>query len=95
MAWYAAWERELLEQLAHTRGTLRDLRVDFAVRALQIRVGHHARAAMAGPADIEHVDVTRLDDAVEVGVNKVQSGRRSPVTEKPRFDVLRLEWLPQ
>ena len=36
---------------------LRDVRVHLAVGALEVGVGHHGRAAVAGPGDVDHVEI--------------------------------------
>ncbi|MGY4362179.1 hypothetical protein ACVW0J_008672 [Bradyrhizobium sp. i1.7.7] len=91
----AAGEGELPEKFSQSVCIARDVRIDLAVAAFEIGVGHHARAAMAGTADIEHVDIERADDAVEMGVNEVQTGRRAPMAEQARLDVLRPQRLAQ
>ena len=91
----AAGEGELSEQLAQSVGIARDIGIDLAVAAFEIGVGDHARAAMAGTADIEHADIQRADDAVEMGVNEVQSGRRAPMAEQTGLDVLGPQGLAQ
>src|SRR5207244_4259519 len=53
------------------------------------------RAAMAGTTDIEHADIKRADDAVEMGVDEVQTRRRAPMSKQARLDVLGPQWLAQ
>ena len=48
-----------------------------------------------GPVDVDHVEVARLDDPVQVDVDEVQPRRRAPVAEQPRLDVLQRERLLQ
>src|SRR5205085_9862766 len=48
-----------------------------------------------GTGDIDHVDVPRLDDAVEVDVDEIEAGRSSPVAEEARLGVLELEGLAE
>ena len=48
---------------------------------------------MPGPCHEDHVQVIFLDQAVQVDVDESQAGARSPVTQQPVFDVLRLERL--
>ena len=50
---------------------------------------------MARPGDVDGVQVVFLDDAVQMGVDEVQSRRRAPVAEQARFDVRQLEQLLQ
>lgn len=84
----AAGEGELPEQLAQPGGIARDVGIELAVAAFEIGVGDHAGAAVPGTADIDHVQVQRADDAVEMGINEVQTGRRAPMAEQTRLDVL-------
>ncbi len=84
----AAGEGELPEQPGHPRGVLGDGRVELAVGALQVGVRHHPRPAVAGPADVDDVQVLVPDHPVEVRVDQVEAGRGAPVPEQPRLDVL-------
>ena len=84
----AAGEGELLEQPGHPRGVLGDGRVELAVGALQVGVGHHPGPAVAGPADVDGVQVLVPYHPVEVRVDQVEAGRGAPVAEQPRLDVL-------
>ena len=84
----AAGEGELLEKPPQPVDVFRHVRVELAVRALEIGVRHHRRAAMPRPADIDHVQVVLINDAVQVRVDEVQPGRRAPVAEQARLDVL-------
>jgi hypothetical protein len=43
----------------------------------------------------DHVEVALPDDPVQMRVDEVEAGRRPPVAEEPRLDVLRLERLAQ
>ena len=89
----AARERELAEQAAHALLVLPDLGVDLAVGALEPGVGHHAGAAVAGAADVDHVGVAGADDAVEVGVDQVEPRGGAPVAEQAGLHVLEGEGL--
>jgi hypothetical protein len=91
----AARERELAEQPPDAVFGAVDLRVDLRVRALQIAVGDHARAAVPRAGDVEGVEIPFPDHSVQVGVEEVESGRRPPVTEEPRLDVLGPQRLAQ
>ena len=84
----AAGKRELLEQPLHPRFVAGDVGIDLAVGPFEIGVGDQRRAAVAGPGDEEHLEVERFDEPVEVGVDEVEAGRRAPVAEQPRLDVL-------
>ncbi|MGY4458208.1 hypothetical protein ACVWYI_002168 [Bradyrhizobium sp. LB13.1] len=91
----AAGEGELSEQLAQSVRIACDIGIDLAVAAFEIGVGDHAGAAVAGTADIDHAQVQRADDAVEMGINEVQTRRRAPMAEQTRLDVLGPQGLAQ
>ena len=88
MARNAAGERELVEEPLHPLLVLRHVGIDLAVGSLEIGVGDQPRAAVAGAGDVDHVEVELLDQPVEMGVDEVQAGRRAPVAEQARLDVL-------
>ena len=90
-----ARKRELFEQLPHPLGVRRDVRIELAVGALEIRVRHQPRPAVARSGDVDHLEVALGDDAIEVDVDEVQARRRPPVAEEPRLRVLELERLAQ
>ena len=69
--------------------------IDFAVGSFKIGVGHHAGTAVAGTADIDDVEVTSLDDAVEMGINKIEPRGRAPVSQQARLDMLGFQRLQQ
>src|SRR6266542_6357036 len=50
---------------------------------------------MPRTANINNIEVELLDQAVEVHINKVQSGRRTPVTEQPRLHMLEFQRFAQ
>ena len=68
-----------------------DRRIALRVGPFQIGLRHQARAAMAGTDDVDHVQIVFLDQPIEVDVEKIQSGRRAPVPEQARLDVLERE----
>ena len=88
MAGDAAGKRELLEQPLHAGLVLGDLGVVLAVGALQVDVRHHGRPAVAGPADVHHIQVPGFDDPVEMHVDEVEAGASAPVSEQSGLDVL-------
>src|SRR6267143_670274 len=95
VAWDAAGERELAEQFLQSHGIATDRRINLAVSALEIRIRDHPRPAVAGTADEDRVQVPRLDQSVEVRVEKIQARRGPPMAQEPRFDVLDLQRLAQ
>ena len=72
-----------------------DVGIDLGVRALEVRTGHEPRAPMTRTDHIHHVEIMLLDQPVQVHVDKVQSGRCSPVSEQPGFDMLKLQGFAQ
>ena len=84
----AAGERELPEQATQAVHVVADRRVDLAVRAFQIRVGDSGRSAVTRAHHVDRVEPPTADDAVEMDVDEVQPGRRAPVPEQARLDML-------
>src|SRR5260370_30147128 len=78
---------ELPKQAAHAFVVLRDVRVNFAIGAFEPGIRNHSRTTVTGTANVDHVQVTCLDDTIEMRVNKIQAWRRAPVAEKPRLYV--------
>ncbi len=91
----AAGERELAEEGAHPVLVLGDVRVDLAVGALEIGVGHRGGAAVPGSDHVDGVEVPVADHPVHVGVDEVEPRGRPPVAEQAGLDVLRAQPLPQ
>src|SRR6185295_2431606 len=58
-------------------------------------VCHERRSAMTRPGDVDHVEVTLFDHAVEVHVDEILPGRRAPVAEQSRLDVFVLQRPPE
>ena len=50
-----------------------------------------ARTAVARTDDVDHVQIIVFDQAIQMHVKEIQSGRRSPVPEQPRLDMFELE----
>ena len=89
----AAGEGELFEHAFQALFILRNLWIDFAVRPFEPGVRNDPRAAVARTDDVDHVQVALLDHAIEMNVNKVETGRRAPMTHQTRLHVLLLERL--
>ena len=66
----------------------RDVAVHLGPRALQPRVGHGSRPAVARAHDVDDVEIALADHAVDVGVDEVEARRRAPVAEEARLDML-------
>src|SRR6266568_7923468 len=90
---YSTGEGELLKKTTHSIEILLDRRIDLAVSPFEISISHHTGTAMAGAADIDDVEVASLDDPIEVDIDEIESGRRTPVSQQPRLDVLRFQGL--
>src|SRR5262249_56322410 len=82
MAGDAARERELPEQSPHSLLAWADVRVELAVRPLEPGVGDDGRAAVAGAADVDRVEVALPDRAVEVDIDQVQPWDGAEVSEQ-------------
>ena len=91
----AAGEGELAEQPAKALFVVADVRVDLAVGALEVGVRHQPRATVPGAGYVDGVEVVHLDRAVHVRVDEVEPGRRPPMPEQPRLDVLEPKRLAQ
>jgi hypothetical protein len=50
---------------------------------------------MAGPDDLDSVQVACLDDAIGMGVDEVQAGRGPPVAQEAWLDMLRRQGLAE
>ena len=87
----SAGKTELLEQLLHPFGVLANIRIELAMCPFEIGMRHERRAAVPGTDDIDHVQVIFFDDPIEMHAEHVEAGRRAPMAEQPRLDVLPLE----
>src|SRR5579859_3941423 len=79
---------ELREEASETGLILRDIGVDLAVGALEVRIGNDARTTVSGAGDIDHAQIVFLDDPVQVHVDEIESGCRAPMAEQTRLDVM-------
>ena len=46
---------------------------------------------MAGPDDIDHVQIALFDQTVEMDIDEVEPGGSTPMPKQSRFDVFELE----
>ena len=88
-------EAELLEKLPHPVFILADVRIDLAIRPLEVCVRDDPRPAMSWADDVHHVQVVLLDDPVQVRVDEVQARCRAPVSQQAWLDVVAGERLAQ
>src|SRR5215469_14823308 len=93
MAGNAAREGELSEQALHTLFIKRNIWIDLAIGPLEVSVRDQTGTAVPGAGDVNHVEVVLLYHPVQVNVEEVQAGCRSPVAEEPWFDVFFCEGL--
>src|SRR3984885_16035750 len=68
-----------------------DRRIALGVGAFEIGHRYDARATMTRTDDIHHVQVVLFDQPVEVDIEKVQSGGRTPMPKQARLDMFELE----
>ena len=92
MAGNASGKRKLSEELPQPSLVLADVRINFAVRALEIRVAHDGRAAVPGARDVNHVEVIFLDDPVQVHVDEVLPRGRAPVPQQHGLHIGERQW---
>jgi hypothetical protein len=71
------------------------VRVDLAVAALEPGARDKPGAAVARACDVDRVQIVLPDRPAQVGVDEGQPGRRPPVAEQARLDVLRPQRLAQ
>ena len=90
-----ARERELAEEPPQPVEVPRHVRIELAVRAVEIGVRDERRAAVARAGDVDRAQVARADLPVQVRVEEVEAGHGAEVAEQARLHVLRLQRLPQ
>ena len=95
MARNAARKGELFEEPFHPGFVLADVGIDLAVAALEIGVGDQRRAAVAGTGDVDHVEIMQSDRPVQMDVDEILPGRRSPMPDHKRLDMRQRERLAQ
>src|ERR1700730_4515597 len=95
MAGNSTRERKLLKQFSQSILVLRNTWIDFAVSPFQISVSNEPGTSMAGSCHIHHVEIMRLDQSIQMHVDEIQSGRSTPMTQKPRLYVLQLQRFAQ
>ena len=83
----SARKRELRKEPLEPALIAADVGIDLAVGSFEVRVTHDCRAAVAGAGDIDHVEVIFLDDPVQMDVNEVLTGCRTPMPEQHRLHV--------
>ena len=95
MARDAAGKAELLEEPLHPALVLGDAGIGLAIGSFEPGIGDHARPAMAGTGDIDHVEIARLDGTVQMHIDEIQAGGRAPMAEQAGLDVIQGQRLLQ
>jgi hypothetical protein len=95
MARDTAWKTELLKQALHADRVGRNKRINFGIGSLKPDISNEARPAMARSRNIDHIEIARFDHAIEVDVDEVEAGCRSPVAKQAGLDVSNGKRLPQ
>jgi hypothetical protein len=85
-------KRKLNKELPQPGLILADVGIDLAVSAFEIRVAHNGRTAVPGAGDVNHVEVVFLDDPVQVHVNEVLPGGRTPVSQQHVLHIGERQW---
>src|SRR5271169_2126893 len=88
-------ERKLFEQLLQALFVLRDVGIELAVGALEVGVGDQSGAAVAGAGQIDDIEIVVLDETIEMGVDEVETGGGSKMSQQTRLDVLDLQRLAE
>ena len=65
--------------------------VNLGIRSLKIGLGQDSRRAMAGPGDVNCIQVVLVDQPVEVNIRKGLAGVRAPVAQQSGLGVLQLQ----
>src|SRR5215469_1904296 len=89
----AAGERELGEQALQPLLVARDVRINFTVSSLKVRIRDQAGPAMSRAGNVDHVEIVLLDHPVQMNVDEIETGCGSPMAQEPRLDVILCEWL--
>ena len=80
-------KRKLFEDPFHAGFVLADVGIDLAVTALEIGIGDQGRPPVAGTGDVDHVEIMQSDRPVQMDVDEILAGRRSPMPDHQRFDM--------
>src|SRR5260370_39013315 len=74
---YASGEGKLLEQFPHSLFVLLNARIKLRIGAFKIGIRHHTGSSVSRTANVNSVEIVLLEQAVEMHVDKVYSGRRT------------------
>ena len=81
MAGNTAGKGKLLKKLLKPGLVAADVGIDFAVGALEVGMGHDGRPAVSGAGDEDHVEVVFFDHPVQVRIDEVLAGSRTPMPQ--------------
>ncbi len=95
VARHASGSRELAEQPPHPRRILGNLRIDLGVGPLEVDIGQKSGPAVPRAGEVDHACTGLANQPVQMHVDKTQSGRGPPVTQKSSLDVLGSQRLAQ
>ncbi|OPZ67628.1 MAG: hypothetical protein BWY83_02559 [bacterium ADurb.Bin478] len=95
MAGDASGKGELFEQFFEPFAVVGNVGIIFAVGAFEKNVGHQRRTAVPRTGDVDHAQVAFFDNAVQVHIDEIETRRGTPMAEKPRFNVFRLQRFAQ
>src|SRR5262249_5749012 len=93
VTWNTSRERELLAQLFQALFGLRNVGVELAVGALQVRVGYQPGSSMTRTGYVDDAQIVLLDQPIDVNVDEIQPRCGAPMTQQARLDVRDLERL--
>ena len=89
----ASGEGELFEEPLQAVGVLGNVGIDLAVCSFEVCIRDESGAAVAGAGDVYHVEAIAFDDAVEMSVDEIESGRGSPMAQEAGLHVVQCEGL--
>src|SRR5665648_394313 len=91
VAWNAIGPGELPKQPQHPVSAALDIRKSLRIGAFEIAMRDQPRTAVAGPDNIDHVQIALFDQTVEMDIDEVEPGGSAPMPKQTRFDVFELE----
>src|SRR6266496_4213734 len=69
--------------------------IKLAVGSFQINVRHQSWSTMPRPGDVDHVQIMRFDQTVEMHIDEIQTWCCAPVPKQSGFYMLKFQWLSQ
>ena len=90
-----AGKRELRKQVFQTGFVLCNVRINFTPSSFEVNIAYNRRAAVTGSGNIEHIQVILFDNPVQMHIDEVLAGCRSPVPDHQRLHVRQFQRLPK